>query len=293
MSDPATPAAPAPVSTDPVAPVAEPTIVTEVDIPEDGGFPAPEPEAGPVVAADPADPAKPAEPAPIKKTPYDRRIDTLTAQRESEKRGREEAERRADLYKAMVDGKAPDPAPDSAAPAPALGTAFATPADFQKAVDAKAAEIAAQNIAKEKMDGLLNKGRAEFKDFDDRCNEVARMGAGDRLDFMGIVSDPTIITDGQKLIAQLAENPDEAERILKLPTVQMTAALVKFQTEGNKAAPVRPLSAAPPPIKTIDGVSKGNDEPSDKDNMADYAAKYRKQQAEKLKNGQPARFARH
>lgn len=294
MSDPATAAAPAPVSTDPVAPAStEPKIVTEVDIPDDGGFPAPEPELATTPAAAASDPA-PAEPAPVKKTAFQTRIDTVTAQREAEKRQKEEALRERDLYKAMAEGKGSDPATDPVAPAAAPAVTFAPGSpEWTKAVKAEAAELAAAEVAKGKMDGLLKAGRTEFKDFDDRCNMIASLGAGDRGDFMQIMTDPTIITDGQKVIAQLADNPDEAARILALPTVQMTAALVKFQAESSKSAPARPLSNAPAPIRTIDGVSKGNDEPSDKDDMKTYAAKYQAQQAARLKERQPSRFAKH
>lgn len=301
MSDPASPAAPEPIAPA-VAPVSDPApaVVTEIDIPDDGGFPAdPAPDPAPApepAAAASADPA-PAEPKTIKKSPYQGRIDALTAQRTAAERRAEEAERQAELYKAMAEGKSPpaDPNADPSAPpapSPTVGLVPGSP-EFQKAVRDEAARIAAAETAKARTDGLLSAGNADYKDFTERCNVVASLGAGDRADFMQIVTDPTVIPDGHKVIAELAEHPDDAARILALQTVQMTAALVKFQAEISKPTPPKPLSSAPAPIKTIDGQSRGNDEPSDKDDMATYAAKYRKQQAEKLKAGQPARFARH
>ena len=165
--------------------------------------------------------------------------------------------------------------------------------EFQKAVRDEAAQIAATEVAKSRTDAMLKTGHAAYKDFGERCNVVASLGAGDRPDFMQVVLDPNVIADGSKLIGQLAENPDEAARILALPSLQMAAALVKFETEHSKPIPPKPLSAVPPPIKTVDGQSRANDEPSDKDSMAEYARKYHAKQAEKLKSGSPARFARH
>lgn len=292
MSDPATPAAPAPESV--VAVPAAPTPVTEIDIPADGGFaaPAPEPTPAPVAAAPEATPA---EPVPVKKNAFQSRIDTLTAQRETERRRAEEAERQTELYRAMAEGKPPaaaDPNAPPATPVPAPTPAFATPADFQKAVQAEAVKLAAQDVAKKRTDGLLKAGNTDYKDFTDRCNVVASLGAGDRPDFMQIVTDPEVILDGHKVIAQLADNPDEAARIFALPTVQMAAALVKFQAENAKV-PNRQVSSAPAPIKTIDGTARTDPEPKDTDDMATYAAKYQRLQEQKLKTNSPSRFARH
>lgn len=291
MSDPAILAAPTP---EPVAAIpAAPAPITEVDIPADGGFPAPVPTPEPTPAAAVPEPAQ-AEPVPVKKNAFQSRIDTLTAQRETERRRAEEAERQTELYRAMAEGKPPAAADPNAPPAPVLAPtpAFATPADFQKAVQAEAVKLAAQDVAKKRTDGLLKAGNTDYKDFTDRCNVVASLGAGDRPDFMQIVTDPEVILDGHKVIAQLADNPDEAARILALPTVQMAAALVKFQAEAAKV-PNRQVSSAPAPIKTIDGTARTDPEPKDTDDMATYAAKYQRLQEQRLKTNSPSRFARH
>lgn len=269
-----------------------PVVVTEVDIPADGGFPTPETPIE--AAAEPvqgAGPPKTDEPKLIKKSPYQARIDTLVREREAEKAAAIEARREADLYKAMAEGKTVD-AEGNPLPQPAAGLVPGSP-EFKKAVRDEAVQIAASEAAKARTDKLLKTGNTEYKDFTDRCNVVASLGAGDRSDFMQIVTDPDVIVDGSKVIALLAENPDEAARILALPTVQMTAALVKFEGENSKAPAPKPISAAPAPIKTIDGQSRGNDEPRDTDSMSEYARKYQAQQAAKLKDKQPSRFARH
>ena len=294
MSDQATPVAPEPV----VVNLPEPIVpVTEVDIPADGGFPA-EPELPLEAPKEPvaADAPKPDEPKPLKKSAFQSRVDALTIQRDKALKREEDALRQAELYKAMAEGKPPaaDPANPDAAPAlaPTVGLLPGSP-EFTKAVRDEAVRIAANDLAKSRTDGLLAAGNTEFKDFTDRCNVVASLGAGDRPDFMQIVTDPQVLPDGHKVIAQLAEHPDEAARILALPTVQMTAALVKFQAEISKAPAPKPLSSAPAPIKTIDGQTRGSDEPNDNDSMEVYAAKYKAQQAKKLTERQPSRFARH
>lgn len=268
-----------------------PVPVVEVDIPADGGFPpepAPEAPKEPVAAADEP---KPDEPKPIKKSPYQARIDTLTARNAETSRQLEDATRQAELYKAMAEGKTVDA---DGTPIPQAPVSF-TPGspEFKKAVATEAAQIAANEAAKARTDKLLKTGNTDYKDFTDRCNIVASLGAGDRADFMQIVTDPDVIGNGAKVIADLAENPDEAARILALPPLQMAAALVKFENESSKAPAPRAISSAPRPITPIDGVSKGSDEPKDTDDMPTYAAKFRKQQGERMKNGQPARFARH
>lgn len=281
----------APVVEPVVAPVTTetPAVVTEVDIPADGGFPAPETAVAEPVQA--TEPPKVDEPKTIKKSPYQARIDTLVREREAEKAAAVEARREADLYKAMAEGKTVD-AEGNPLPQPVAGLVPGSP-EFKKAVRDEAVQIAASEAAKARTDKLLKAGNTEYKDFTDRCNVVASLGAGDRSDFMQIVTDPDVIADGSKVIALLAENPDEAARILALPTVQMTAALVKFEGENSKAPAPKPISAAPAPIKTIDGQSRSNDEPRDTDSMSEYARKYQAQQAAKLKDKQPSRFARH
>lgn len=295
MSETGEPAA-APIVEPVIAPAAveTPAIVTEVDIPADGGFPAPDPETPLETPKDPAVAATAPtteEPKTIKKSPYQARIDTLVREREAEKAAAIEARREADLYKAMAEGKTVD-ADGNPLPQPAVGLVPGSP-EFKKAVRDEAIQIAAQEAAKSRMDELLAAGKAKYKDFNVRCDVVADLGAGDRADFMQVVTDPTIIKNGAKLIALLAENEEEAGRILKLPTLQMTAELVKFESENSKPLAPKPLSAAPAPIRTIDGQSKGNDEPRDTDSMAEYARKYQAQQAAKLKDKQPSRFARH
>jgi hypothetical protein len=91
-------------------------------------------------------------------------------------------------------------------------------------------------------------GRKEFPDFVDRCNAVANMGASERPEFMRIVAD---IPDGHKIVAQLADNPDEAVRILNLPAHRMAYELAKFTPKP------KPVSAAPEPIKPISGPAGG------------------------------------
>lgn len=278
--------APEPVSTMPPVP----EVVTEVDIPADGGFPAPEPEA-PTEPVQVDAPKAEDEPKPVKKSPYQARIDTLTVQRTEATKRAEDAERQVALYRAMAEANGTGE-PAAATVTAQEGLIPGTP-KFQDAVQAEARRMADAQASKAKFDKVFSNGNADFKDFNDRCEIVASLGAGDRPDFMQIVTDPDVIQDGHKVIAQLADNPDEAARILALPTVQMTAALVKFQAEHGKPV-ARPLSAVTPPIKTIDGLSRGGDnEPKEGAPMAEYAAWYKKQQADKIKAGQPARFAKH
>lgn len=260
-------------------------IVNEVDIPDDGGFPAPEAEEAPAAIAEGTEAAP--EPPKFKKTAFQARIDTLTREREESKRRETDALKQVELYRAMAEGRAvPEGEGAPVAPQP-QGLIPGTP-EFTRAVLAEATKMAAVDAAKARTAGIMKAGASAYPDFNDRCNVVADLGAGDRADFMQIVTDPDVISDGHKVIAQLAENPEEAARILALPTVQMTAALVKFQAEANKAPVAKPISLAPAPIKPIDGTARADSDPKDSDPMRTYADKWQANRAAKKARG--ARF---
>lgn len=250
----------------------KPEPVTTVEIPADGGLDG---------SLQPTDGEKPVETAPeapkaaetqpegekpnkLKKSPYQARIDALVREREAKASEAAAARAEAEMYKAMAEGKAE-------------GKLAPTQAEIEALVEAgiqrKAIERQSQKV--------FQTGAAEYPDFNDRCNVVASLGAGERADFMQVITDPDIIPDGHKVIAQLAENPDEAARILALPTPQMSAALVKFQIEHSKGAS-KPVSSAPAPIKPIDGTSRPGGGMNDQQPMSEYAKEFYKSRAKRF-----------
>jgi hypothetical protein len=232
------------------------------------------PEGGDGPPAEAADGAQAEEqPKPAKKThAYQTRIDELTKIR------RELERENADLKAARQQPEQPDADEDTPA----------TQADFEALVVQKAAELDQQRQMQGRMNTWLKAGHAEFaEDFDDRCNTVASLGAAERPEFMQIVTDPDIIQDGHKLVAALADDPTEAMRILALPPVQMSAALVKYASKIGTPK-TKALSSAPAPIKPLDGTSRGSDEPTDRDSEDEWFRKREAQLRERAQTG--ARF---
>ncbi len=245
----------------------QPAAVPETTlIQQDGAIPETVTPAGPVpptVAEEPAA-AEPevaaAEPPKPKRTPwYQDRINELTAQKTREKQAREAAEAKL----AALQPK------DDAEPAQAFD-----PKQFEQLIDQRAEALVQQKAQKARTDSFLTAGNKEFGqvDFMEKCNEVASMGAGDSPEFMSLITDPDIIPDGHKVVAALADHPEEAQRILNLNPIQMAAALTRFASTAKM--PEKPISNAPAPIKQIGGTAKAST-PSDDEPITDWMAKRR------------------
>lgn len=207
---------------------------------------------------------------------FQTRIDQLTkARREAEREAAELKIRLAAAEAKKGDGEKPAP------------EAKAEPqADIESLVEKRAAEKLAAERYQARVNNWAQAGNSEFKDFTERCNTVANLGAGDRPDFMQVVTDPGIIPDGHKLVAALADDPAEAQRILAMPTVAMAAELVRYANKIGQPKG-KAISGAPAPIKPIDGTAKASDEPSPDDSEEEWFAKRAKQVAQKR---QGARF---
>jgi hypothetical protein len=106
-----------------------------------------------------------------------------------------------------------------------------------------------------KTEAWIARGNADFPDFTERCNQLADMGAGDNPTFMQAVGE---LPDGHKVLANLAENPAETARILKLPPVRMALELATLSHRIAAAPPPapKPTSQAPPPIRPIQTTSR-------------------------------------
>lgn len=259
--------------TDETAPVveAEPTLIEQTgDVPETVIIPEETPEA-PDDAAPAVETAAPAadEPAKPKQKPwFQTRIDELTRQKHDEKRQREALEARLSALETP-------PVTDPAAP---------KPEDFDKAVTARAQQLLAQEEGKKRSQAWLSAGTKEYgtDDFNEKCATVAAMGAGDSPEFMKIITDPDILPDGHKVVAMLADNPDEASRILALEPLKMAAALSRFATTAK--APDKPLSTAPRPITPLGGSARGSSSPADTDDTKTWMAKREAQLAARRAN---------
>lgn len=154
-----------------------------------------------------------------------------------------------------------------------------TEAEVERRANVKAQEIASKTGFQAAVQKTLSTGAAEFTDFNDHCNMLADMGANDRPEFLQAIVDED---NGHKLLQHLGQNPEEAERILSLPSLKMAAAIAKLSVEIDKPKPPKPVSAAPAPIKPIDGrarVAPAPDKMSDAEFDAFFAEKEAKRRA--------------
>lgn len=180
-----------------------------------------------------------------------RRIDAAIRQRGEAEREATAAKLELDALKRQLNaGKTPEDG--QAAPEQ---RANESSADFEKRVDARAQQILAAREYEGKMKSFSAAGEKEYSDFNDRCNAVATFLDRDKIPhFMSIVTD---IDDGHIAIAKLADDPDAAERVLKMAPHKMAIELAKLASEKPKAAK-KPVSSAPEPIKPASGNARAD-----------------------------------
>lgn len=186
------------------------------------------------------------EEKPKSKQPfYEKRFGELTFEKREAQRERDEA--RAELA-ALKAGKPAE-------------TSEATPVTPQPTgdqdIERRAEQIVDQRAYKARVDSVIAAGNEAFDraTFTQKSNLVASI-AGDRAyDLMNLVTDPEIVSDGHKVIAALADHPEEAERILALPLHKMTLALTKFAESSGKPSP-KPISKVPAPVEPVNGGAK-------------------------------------
>src|SRR5580698_9337157 len=92
-------------------------------------------------------------------------------------------------------------------------------------------------MAADPIDAVIEQGRAQFADFDDRSAFVAAMAAS----LPELREALAAVPDGHRVVASLADNPDEAVEILKLRGTKLGTAL------GSYSARSRAAAAAPKP----------------------------------------------
>lgn len=214
-------------------------------------------EAEPEAPAAEATPEAPAADKPKRIPWYQTRIDEIT-------RARRRAEQERDELLAKA----------TSAPEPAEPDGRVDPSQFEELIEQRAEAKLVERQVKARTDGVMKAGHKEYgqAEFNEKCNEVAAMGAGDSREFMQIITDPDIIPDGHKLIVALADDPDEAERILALRNepMKMAAALTRFASQAK--APETPVSKAPRPITPIGGTARVT-APADTDDIKAWMAK--------------------
>lgn len=161
----------------------------------------------------------------------------------------------------------------------------AAPANTDDDVERRAAALLDQRALQNRVNAWAEAGNRDFKDdFNERCNLVASMGPPP--EFMTIVTDPDIVKEGHKVVAELADDPEEAQRILSLPPVKMAIELARIGERVSKpAAPApKPISKIPAPVSPVGGQPKTTTALDDPEaNQDDWSKEYAAMMAAKLK----------
>jgi hypothetical protein len=125
-----------------------------------------------------------------------------------------------------------------------------SPADVERLVEQRAQAIIDQRAQAEATQTWVAAGNAAYPDFTERCNELASMGAAENPAFMAAIGR---VQDGHKVIAELASDPAETARILKLPPVDLAIAVATMSHKIAAAPPPppKPTTQAPPPIRPL------------------------------------------
>lgn len=193
--------------------------------------------------------------------------------REAERRAREFQARLEELEKAQ---KAPAAAavPPEGDTVPRSEVERLAREQAQRIAAEQAAEKAAQDRAAEfnrAADDVYQAGVKEFPEFDSAVQNLRNLG------FMTYNTvEAALATDNpQRVIYELGKNPAEAERITSLPPLKMAVELAKIASKAPVPAK-KDVSAAPPPVKPIEGNVKPGEDPRDEDTDTDWAHKFEK-----------------
>lgn len=151
---------------------------------------------------------------------------------------------------------------------------FKTKAEFDAAVRAEAARVAAQTrqieIFNEKCNAVEEKGSGLFKD----KWKAAKANLG-LLDDEGRIPLDLLTTaletdDPAKVLYELGSDIEKASEFMAMTPLRRAIAMAKI---ADSKAPVRQQSKAPEPITPIGGKGAGDDRPSDRDSDEEWNRK--------------------
>jgi hypothetical protein len=251
----------------------------------DPGNEAPEPEQETELAEQPEggeQPETPEEPKPEeqpkpekKKTPWElRRINEETnKRREAEKRL---AEAEAELKRL----RAPKPVETSEEPERLDVEAIrAQERDRIRLEEAGKIEAERFNAA---CNQTYEKGVAAFGADFDNATATLSQALGDEMqkrpEFLQAITE---LDNGHQVYYELSRNPEEAERLLRMPPVKMALEIAKMSANVTKPAP-KPISKAPAPVAPVGGAAKPTIRLEDDIPMDQWADKYLRELKSKM-----------
>src|SRR5215472_13402532 len=229
--------------------------------PEETPAPAPAPEtpAPPPPDSEPA-PAKEADAPPAETGPppdWKMRIDRLT-------REKYEARRQVEEYQRQIQ-QAQERARQTQTPA---GQGDARAEALQQ-FRAEAAEREFNAACNE----VFRKGSADYTDFGDAVSALNAVGYGSRPDALAAIS---AMPDGHHVYRALAQDLDNAARVLALPPMHMAMEFARMAhahgSSQNGAAPPPPaaVTRAPAPLRPVGGNSARPEKPLDQVSIGEF-----------------------
>lgn len=213
--------------------------------------------------------------APKQKPWFQVRIDKLVNEKYTLAQEAENAKARlAEVLSAAGAPPAPTPgaAPTGTTAAPAPSAAL-TEAEINRRADERANNIASRRMFDDACNKVFEAGEKDFPDFATSLESFKNLG-GLPPAMLEVVID---LPEGHKVLHHLSKNPDEASRILGLSPTRMAVEMARL--EASIAKP-KPLSNAPPPVKTIEGRGKSDPSLEDKAMPMDQWLALRNQQLE-------------
>lgn len=163
---------------------------------------------------------------------------------------------------------------------PAATTEEAAPVDAEQ-IRARARDEIRQEeavrLATERFNEACNKtfeqGVAAYgQDFETAANTLSQALGDDmqkRPEFLQVITD---LENGHQVYYELSRNPEEAERLLKMPSHKMILELGRMSEKAGKPTP-KPISKAPAPVTPVGGQPKPRQELSDDMPMDEFADK--------------------
>jgi hypothetical protein len=213
--------------------------------------PAPEAEAATAGTETPSEPETPAnepeKPAGTDEDWRDRRMARLTAQaREAERQVAAEREQRA-----RIEAE--------------LRTLKGEPETTETKPDIDIAALARQMVEHERFQESFAKwdeaGVKADPEFRDNCARLADLGGNQRPDFAQVLMD---LDDSPRVVAELAKDPERAERILHMPSHKMALEIAKIAAKTTAPAAPR-VSKAPEPVRPLGGPGRTERDPMSDD----------------------------
>jgi hypothetical protein len=142
----------------------------------------------------------------------------------------------------------------------------------------QASKQSEQQRKDERFAEITEKGNEKYPDFEDMPAQTADLLKTKGLAFKSAMVDTLIETENAAdIVHYLYTNPDEAERIAKLPAYGQAKEIGKLEDKLLNATPKKPISKAPAPITPVGTGKASNDSLNDELPIEEWLARRNKQ----------------